>query len=149
MPRPKVLQESRQRIAKACLYCQMAKQKCDGHTPCSQCQKRGKSNTCAYSAHERSYGRRRREVETGHVAIHSSGSRMPSRSDDVDKGACRMTDVAIPKLPHNLYDTKGRVCMYPTGYYPSLIFQSLKLCSIPWTLRCFIVFTKYSGIDRD
>ena len=122
MPRPKVLEESRQRIAKACLYCQATKQKCDGRAPCVQCRKRGRSNNCAYSTHERSYGRRRRKhigtrqesSSPGHAAAPFSDGTQSPEGDVVNQPAGRMTDVAVPKLPHNLYDTKGRVCMCRT-----------------------------------
>jgi hypothetical protein len=118
MPRPRVLEEYRQRIAKACLYCQATKQKCDAQAPCVQCHKRGRSSTCAYPAHERSYGRRPRKhleaarepTSTGHAAFISSHRTRPPENDSMEQWACRTTAVAVPKLPHNLYDTKGRVC---------------------------------------
>lgn len=46
MTRSKVLDEQRKRIGQACKGCQNRKQKCDGQTPCSGCEKRG--HVCVY-----------------------------------------------------------------------------------------------------
>ncbi|KAJ5383412.1 hypothetical protein N7517_001323 [Penicillium concentricum] len=59
MPRPKVDPRFRKRTAKACVYCRMTKQKCDGLAPCEQCVRRNRSTSCAYSPHEQSFGHRR------------------------------------------------------------------------------------------
>ncbi|KAH8805406.1 hypothetical protein F5884DRAFT_678776 [Xylogone sp. PMI_703] len=119
MPRPKVTDEDRRRILKACIFCQTTKQKCDGLTPCAQCRRRGRSITCAYSAHERSYGRRRRRrkdtdtLESAVPLAHISSKKPepdPLRPDNRDEQlGCTVTKVAIPRLPHHIYDTKGRV----------------------------------------
>jgi hypothetical protein len=114
MPRPKVLEEYRQRTAKACLNCQTAKQKCDGLAPCIQCLKRGRSNSCTYSTRVRFYGRRRKHVGSisqRQVGRPSSDGDLSPESDGVGEPMNRMTDIAIPKLPHNIYDTRGRVRM--------------------------------------
>ncbi|OAA78302.1 Fungal transcriptional regulatory protein [Akanthomyces lecanii RCEF 1005] len=46
MTRSKVLDEQRKRIGQACKGCQSRKQKCDGQSPCSGCEKRG--HACTY-----------------------------------------------------------------------------------------------------
>lgn len=66
MPRPKVDPRFRKRIAKACVYCRMTKQKRDGLTPYGQCMRRDRSTSCAYSPHEQSFGRRRNRRERMH-----------------------------------------------------------------------------------
>jgi hypothetical protein len=112
MPRPKVLKERRLRIAKACLYCQASKQKCDGLAPCVQCTKRGKSNACVYSAHQRSYGRRPRDVGVGQGSASPSEQALLPSSDMILPESNGMNEpvgsIAVPKLPHDMFDTKGR-----------------------------------------
>lgn len=125
MPRPRVTEELRQRIAKACLYCQATKQKCDGLTPCSSCSKRGRSTSCAYSSHIRSYGVHRRRRSKPSEENHSGQScaelsttpsphdRVPShlqRSDDAPSQSTSI-EVPIPKLSQKVYDTNGRASM--------------------------------------
>lgn len=46
MPRPKVQDSQRQRAAEACSYCRETKRRCTGKAPCSQCQRRGRSDEC-------------------------------------------------------------------------------------------------------
>src|SRR5688572_22969515 len=65
MPRPKVTEQVRRRVAKACITCQATKQKCDGRAPCAPCARRGQTAACSYSSHERAYGARRRRRQKG------------------------------------------------------------------------------------
>lgn len=53
MPRPKVRPEDRQRSSKACLPCQASKIRCDSHTPCTSCLRRGRSSACKYAESRR------------------------------------------------------------------------------------------------
>lgn len=46
MPRAKVADSQRQRAAEACAYCRESKKRCTGTAPCSQCQRRGRSDEC-------------------------------------------------------------------------------------------------------
>lgn len=158
MPRPKVSEQYRRRIAKACLYCQTAKLKCDGLLPCVQCVKRNKFTSCAYSSHERSYGsrrRRRKDVETAKSSttptMDPSSSTPSHSSHEVDK-ASTVADITVPKISHNLYDAKGRVCTYILNPPTLELLKSLtgvssrssifrKLC------RTFLSPT-HPGIDR-
>ncbi|KAL2844532.1 fungal-specific transcription factor domain-containing protein [Aspergillus pseudoustus] len=96
MPRPKVAESARKRIAKACLGCQTTKQKCDGKSPCSSCLRRRQAESCAYSDHVRSYGHRRQR-------------RLASTIDRKSNDADATIDIAVPKLPQSLYDTRGKV----------------------------------------
>ncbi|KAL3456972.1 fungal-specific transcription factor domain-containing protein [Aspergillus heterothallicus] len=98
MPRPKVSDKDRRRIAKACLHCQSTKQKCDGNTPCSACVRHRRSESCAYSDHVRSYGHRRRRRRPQKAALNSP-------LNDAEG----TIDIAVPKLPQSLYDTQGKV----------------------------------------
>ncbi|KAL2869596.1 transcription factor domain-containing protein [Aspergillus lucknowensis] len=96
MPRAKVSEESRRRIAKACLHCQSSKQKCDGKSPCSACVRRHCPASCAYSDHVRSYGHRRRRTQKAVLASERNASDS-------------LNEIAVPKLPQSLYDTRGKV----------------------------------------
>ncbi|KIA75443.1 hypothetical protein HK57_00087 [Aspergillus ustus] len=96
MPRPKVPESARRRIAKACVQCQSTKQKCDGKSPCSSCLRRRQAESCAYSDHVRSYGHRRRREPK------STTNRNPNEADGT-------IDISVPKLPQSLYDTRGKV----------------------------------------
>jgi hypothetical protein len=115
MPRPKVSKQTRQRIAKACIHCQSGKQKCDGLRPCGQCIKRERSSECEYSSHVRSYGRQRLH-KTNPIHRLSVGVHMDSlnRYGPVDKDLKEDSSafhVAVPRLPRNVRDSKGRASM--------------------------------------
>ncbi|KAL1865802.1 hypothetical protein VTK73DRAFT_5049 [Phialemonium thermophilum] len=88
MPRPKVTDELRRRVAKACLRCQESKSKCDGLVPCAPCTKRGRQAECDYSLAERSYGRHRRRRD----------ARRQQPSDEQGGRACAP---AVPKSSDN------------------------------------------------
>ncbi|KAL2793709.1 fungal-specific transcription factor domain-containing protein [Aspergillus keveii] len=96
MPRPKVQESNRRRIAKACLHCQSSKLKCDGKSPCTACARRQQPESCAYSDHVRSYGHRRRRAQK------PASNTKPNEADGV-------IEIAVPKLPKSLYDTRGKV----------------------------------------
>jgi hypothetical protein len=49
MPRPKVSDENRRRVAHACDNCKRRKEKCDGANPCNLCRRRGREPECHYS----------------------------------------------------------------------------------------------------
>ena len=133
MPRPKVTEELRRRIATACLHCKEIKQKCDGRTPCAPCNRRGLSAACAYSVIPRSYGARRQrrkkrivEDEPRQTPRTSSpnASQPTTFTEQTDQTLQNVVsnnssqlhsspvgiDVAIPKLSRTMYDTKGKVC---------------------------------------
>ncbi|KAJ0418645.1 fungal-specific transcription factor domain-containing protein [Aspergillus carlsbadensis] len=96
MPRPKVQESNRRRIANACLHCQSSKLKCDGKSPCTTCARRQQAESCAYSDHVRSYGQRRRRKQK-------------PRSNSNPKEADGVIEIAVPRLPQSLYDTRGKV----------------------------------------
>ena len=123
MPRPKVTEQARRRVAKACITCQATKQKCDGRAPCAPCDRRGQTAACSYSSHERSYGARRRRQQKGPrdetsgqilstSPVDSSANDRSSRHhpppNQTDSPSARI-EVTIPKLSRALHDTKGRV----------------------------------------
>lgn len=139
MPRPKVDPKFRKRIAKACAYCRMTKQKCDGFVPCEQCIKHDRSTSCAYSPHEQSLGsRRNRRERIRHtpktvpqairgmeVSAAVSGS-LPevhgterSTQSYGESTSTNKPQVIVPGLSHVLYDNKGKV----GGYIDSSVFQ--------------------------
>jgi hypothetical protein len=49
MPRPRVKDEDRRRVSRACDNCKRRKEKCDGQTPCNLCKRRGCEPECVYS----------------------------------------------------------------------------------------------------
>lgn len=124
MPRRKVSEQNRRRITKACLYCQTSKQKCDGLLPCGQCTRRDRATACNYSPYERSYGRQRsREKKRSLEAADPPG--LSKNEIDLDPGVTR---IAIPKLPHDFYDTKGKPGM-----------RKIHLCSPFEYMACLIL----------
>lgn len=137
MPRPKVTEESRRRVAKACLRCQEAKHKCDGLTPCAQCSKRGRVSECKYSPLERSYGRRRRRRNVQRQDSRENRGSTTSRSTDNEESprhqspvsktrqpreaqrTMRVRELNIPRKSRTLYDTSGRIGTYNDDRLPS------------------------------
>jgi hypothetical protein len=119
MPRPKVLEDSRRRVAKACLYCQASKSKCDGQKPCAPCVRRSRSSGCAYSAHERSYGVHRRRTErTRRVTSAQQLSTGSSADEEIMQPTplrrsqpmpTPSQDIPIPEMTGPMYDNKGRL----------------------------------------
>ena len=49
MPRPRVKDEDRKRVARACDTCKRRKEKCDGQHPCLLCKRRGREPECVFS----------------------------------------------------------------------------------------------------
>ncbi|RJE25883.1 hypothetical protein PHISCL_01790 [Aspergillus sclerotialis] len=131
MPRPKVDERFRKRIAKACQYCRLTKQKCDGLIPCKNCQRRDRSDSCAYSPEQpnrRHRSRRKRmQIPTGlsqetigsevsDAVTNSSQKNEETRSSQSYQGNTFSNgqEVSVPGLSHVLYDNQGKV----GGYSP-------------------------------
>ena len=130
MPRPRVTEESRRRVAKACTACQEGKHKCDGHSPCAKCTARNRASECLYSNIERSYGarrRRRRSTPRSHGQL-SSPVTTPSQGALSESGKRQGLDNAQvndqqpaareANRQKTLYDTRGRVGRTPTFLHP-------------------------------
>ncbi|KIV91916.1 hypothetical protein PV10_06407 [Exophiala mesophila] len=49
MPRPRVKDEDRKRVSRACDTCKRRKEKCDGQHPCLLCKRRGREPECVFS----------------------------------------------------------------------------------------------------
>ncbi|KAJ9636543.1 hypothetical protein H2204_005376 [Knufia peltigerae] len=49
MPRPRVKDEDRKRVARACDTCKRRKEKCDGQYPCLLCKRRGREPECVFT----------------------------------------------------------------------------------------------------
>lgn len=49
MPRPRVKDEDRRRVSRACDNCKRRKEKCDGQCPCNLCKRRGCEPECVFS----------------------------------------------------------------------------------------------------
>ncbi|CEJ59550.1 hypothetical protein PMG11_08170 [Penicillium brasilianum] len=139
MPRPKVSKQTRQRIAKACIHCQSGKQKCDGLHPCAQCIKRERSSECEYSSHVRSYGRQRLR-KTNPIHRPSGGVHVGSLNQygPVDKDLREDSNafhVAIPRLPHNVRDSKGRAIYFGNSAALSFLQSIQELMEVDDTLQ--------------
>ena len=129
MPRSKVSEDDRRRVAKACLSCRRTKQKCDGLAPCAACVGRGQDTSCAYSRHPRSYGARRRaqprpvvDEASDQIPGTASSPANPSPPAAAAISGCSSRDhtsqmeslapgyeLFIPKLSRTLRDTEGNV----------------------------------------
>lgn len=49
MPRPRVKDEDRKRVARACDTCKRRKEKCDGNQPCLLCRRRNREGECVFT----------------------------------------------------------------------------------------------------
>lgn len=165
MPRSKVTEEARRRVAKACLRCQDTKSKCDGLTPCALCANRGESSQCAYSAIKRSYGHRRLRQKSEHRENHQktttaeSSANKPLHQEQIPvvasseetRSVSSMREVTIPTMSQTLYDTRGRIGMYASifrrsrGILPVALIDSLGLQYTLAVLRPL----HFSGISRN
>ena len=85
MPRPRVRDEDRKRVARACDTCKRRKEKCDGQHPCGLCQKRGREPECTFtegfSARRSTGGKRESVVSPGDNWTPGSGTHGRSRSE--------------------------------------------------------------------
>jgi hypothetical protein len=135
MPRPKIDEKFRRRIAHACRYCKAKKQKCDGKSPCVQCVKHSRPSACEYAPRENTSGllRRRRwvQVETEDInGVSRSEEVQPTVPLDVrNTGELRQRDIArksneefselvVPRRSQVLYNSKGEASMF-NKVYPS------------------------------
>ncbi|KAF2012454.1 hypothetical protein BU24DRAFT_411825 [Aaosphaeria arxii CBS 175.79] len=144
MPRPKVTEARRQRVAKACIPCQEGKYKCDATMPCAQCAKRGRSESCEYSSLERSYGRHRRRIpkplssqQSPTLLSHESTLSAPpsnhsGQSPNLNSNVSKATvlEVNAPAVPQTLYDTRGRVVYLGESAAPAFVRQLQNLLEI-------------------
>ena len=133
MPRPKIDENFRRRIAHACRYCKDKKQKCDGKSPCVQCVKHGRPSACEYAPRKdtSSFLRRRRrvQVEMEHInGVSRSEEVRPIISLDVrNTGELRQRDVVrrsnedfselvVPRRSQVLYNSKREASMLNKVY---------------------------------
>ncbi|KAB8231336.1 uncharacterized protein BDW43DRAFT_282791 [Aspergillus alliaceus] len=107
MPRPKVDERFRKRIAKACTYCQKSKQKCDGLKPCALCVRRDQSASCAYSPHVRSYGRNRSRQNASQRHLPPQGPRRTISDAHHQTDEPAEPEVLVPGLSPILSNNRG------------------------------------------
>ncbi|RMD43285.1 hypothetical protein DV735_g1824, partial [Chaetothyriales sp. CBS 134920] len=99
MPRPRVRDEDRKRVAQACDTCKRRKEKCDGQHPCLLCKRRGREADCAFTLGFSARRSKRDSVSTSHTGssqTQSNGHAQPSPLDPLlsDHG------IAIPSKPY-------------------------------------------------
>jgi hypothetical protein len=68
MPRPRVKDEDRKRVARACDTCKRRKEKCDGQHPCLLCKRRGREPECVFTE-----GHSKRGSSLSHSSSHRPG----------------------------------------------------------------------------
>lgn len=137
MPRPKVDPASRRRVARACCYCKVSKQKCDGQTPCSQCVKQKRPEACKRFASGGNKGAARpqpdhaspafNQAEPSPLGISDVATSTPSASTVVSKDGetassaprprglrtrTAVPELLVPRMSAMMYDTKGKAGMY-------------------------------------
>ncbi|EXJ92148.1 hypothetical protein A1O3_00698 [Capronia epimyces CBS 606.96] len=132
MPRPRVKDEDRKRVARACDTCKRRKEKCDGQHPCLLCKRRGRDLECVFSEGYSKRGSRRQDSvasssqpmtlrdaltdsNDAEIAIESlltlSGSRSAAKSpqEEKDEDADAVISRApVPKLARLLRDGRGK-----------------------------------------
>ncbi|RMZ90826.1 hypothetical protein DV736_g1921, partial [Chaetothyriales sp. CBS 134916] len=86
MPRPRVRDEDRKRVAQACDTCKRRKERCDGQHPCLLCKRRGREPECTFTDgfSARRSSNKRDSVSTSHTATsqtRSNGHAQPSPLD--------------------------------------------------------------------
>lgn len=84
MPRPRVRPENRQRSARACEPCKIAKKRCDSALPCGTCVKKSIAPSCEYA---RSHGRGSSHWRSAGGDFGSAAPRAPSSEPRRGAGA--------------------------------------------------------------
>jgi hypothetical protein len=144
MPRPKVVE--RRRCVKACESCKKRKEKCDGLTPCANCKKRNREDTCEYPV--RVSSRTFRIHETVPFEVHDdvigrvnevpATDSPPDISRDINGNgelvesnmSASATSAPVPQLSRLLRDPKGKFGKYePTLSLTSFIDHGFKYTS--------------------
>lgn len=131
MPRPRVKDEDRKRVARACDTCKRRKEKCDGQQPCLLCKRRGREPECIFTEAYSRRGSHRNasdkpspsqpmtlmdalnDSNDAEIAIESlltlSGSRSAPKSPQYDKYQDDLVSRApVPKLARLLRDGRGK-----------------------------------------
>lgn len=133
MPRPRVKDENRKRVARACDTCKRRKEKCDGSQPCLLCKRRAKQDECHYSDGKRPSPSRRQSTSSqpsstrvgetlsssrdAEIAVESlltlSGNRSAARTPrDEPRRPVSATHgpshAPVPKLSRLLHDGHGK-----------------------------------------
>ncbi|OCT52788.1 fungal specific transcription factor domain protein [Cladophialophora carrionii] len=129
MPRPRVKDEDRKRVARACDTCKRRKEKCDGQQPCLLCKRRGREPECVFSDVFSKGGSQRQtstpssqpitlkdalnESNDAEIAIESlltlSGSRSAAKTPQYDRDLDDVISKApVPKLARLLRDGRGK-----------------------------------------
>ncbi len=130
MPRPRVKDEDRKRVARACDTCKRRKEKCDGQQPCLLCKRRGREPECIFTeafakrgpghhtetrspSHPITLKDALNESNDAEIAIESlltlSGSRSAPKSPQYERGPDDLISRApVPKLARLLRDGRGK-----------------------------------------
>lgn len=129
MPRPRVKDEDRKRVARACDVCKRRKEKCDGQHPCLLCKRRGREPECVFTEEYSKRGTHRQgstsssqpitlkdalnDSNDAEIAIESlltlSGSRSAPKSPQYERDQDEIVSRApVPKLARLLRDGRGK-----------------------------------------
>lgn len=132
MPRPRVKDEDRRRVSRACDNCKRRKEKCDGSKPCNLCKRRGCEPECVYTEVPSRVLQQKSRQSTGSVELHNemtyssdaeiavesllnlsgagnhSITRTPDHRDRRDSLISNESHAPVPKMARLLRDKLGK-----------------------------------------
>jgi hypothetical protein len=133
MPRPRVKDEDRRRVSRACDNCKRRKEKCDGQLPCNLCKRRGCEPECVYSDTPSRVLQPKSRRSMGSVDLrdemvyssdaemavesllnlsgggnHLSNAQTPSQTDRRDSLISKENHAPVPKMARLLRDKLGK-----------------------------------------
>ncbi|RMZ79710.1 hypothetical protein DV738_g3146, partial [Chaetothyriales sp. CBS 135597] len=104
MPRPRVRDEDRKRVAQACDTCKRRKEKCDGQHPCLLCRRRGREAECAFTLGFSARRSKRDSISTSHTASSQTRSNGHAQHSPLDP-LLGDNGIAISSKPFRPSDT--------------------------------------------
>lgn len=109
------------RVVAACDLCKKRKVKCDGEQPCAYCQRKGRAETCTFTAPKVRGARSAGHTPSGQVLAHANPQTTPRRRSDDGTAAIGTSlsptisrdehpeDTAVPLEGRILRDAQGKV----------------------------------------
>ena len=109
------------RVVAACDLCKKRKVKCDGEQPCAYCQRKGRAETCTFTAPKVRGARSAGHTPSGQVPVHANPQTTPRRRSDDCAAAIGTSlsptisrdehpeDTAVPLEGRILRDAQGKV----------------------------------------
>ena len=117
------------RVVAACDLCKKRKVKCDGEQPCAYCQRKGRAETCTFTAPKVRGARSAGHTPSGQVPVHANPQTTPRRRSDDGAAAIGTSlsptisrdehpeDTAVPLEGRILRDAQGKVIQRITKQY--------------------------------